>query len=147
MQSSYWGYWLIVLGIFVIMIMMLINSVTTTATQDYYLLKEVTEAAMIDAIDFAYYREFGEVKINREKFVENFLRRFSETLNMTRTYTIEFFDIFEAPPKVSVRVSTHSGTFNIGGDAATFEIVNQLDAILEMGNTGIPGIDDECPTN
>ena len=50
MKESYWGYWLILLGIFVIVIMMLINSVTTTTTQDYYLIKEVTQASMVDAV-------------------------------------------------------------------------------------------------
>ena len=76
MKEAYWGYWLILLGIFVIVIMMLVNSVTTTTTQDYYLIKETTEAAMIDAVDYGYYREYGELRINKEKFVENFLRRF-----------------------------------------------------------------------
>ena len=145
MQSSYWGYWLIVLGIFVIVIMMLINSVTTTATQDYYLLKEVTESSMIDAVDFGYYREYGELKINKEKFVENFLRRFSETVNISRNYQIDFYEIYEAPPKVSVRVSTKSNSFTIAGDSATFDIVNKLDSILEMGAGGTPGSGDYCP--
>lgn len=133
MQGSYWGYWLITLGIFVIIIMMLLNSVTTSSTQDYYLLKEVAEAAMIDSVDLGYYREFGELKINKEKFVENFLRRFSETVNISTTYQVDFYELYEAPPKVSVQVSTKSATFNIGGSSETFDIVNRIDAILEMG--------------
>ena len=61
---------------------------------DYYLLKETTEAAMIDSIDISYYRETGELKIVREKFVENFTRRFAEsTLIIGSKYTIKFFDI------------------------------------------------------
>ena len=44
MKESYWGYWLIVLGIFVIVVLMLIQSVTSTNTQDYYLVKEFTVA-------------------------------------------------------------------------------------------------------
>jgi len=132
MQSAYWGYWLIVLGIFVIVVMMLIQSVTTTNTQDYYLAKEVTEAAMMDAIDYGYWRRHGELKINAEKFVENWLRRFSEAVNINTTYDIDFFEIYEAPPKVSVEVRTKSGSFNIGGDATTFDVINRLDAILEM---------------
>ena len=112
--------------------MMLINSVTTTTTQDYYLLKEVTEASMMDAVDYAYYREYKELRINKEKFVENFLRRFSETLNINKTYDIDFYEIYEAPPKVSVKVKTSSGTYKLGGDANDFDIVNKLDAVLEM---------------
>ena len=132
MKESYWGYWLILLGIFVIVIMMLINSVTTTTTQDYYLIKEVTQASMMDAVDYKYYREYKELRINKEKFVENFLRRFSETLNINKTYDIDFYEIYEAPPKVSVRVKSNSGTFILGGDANSFDIVTKLDAVLEM---------------
>ena len=36
--------------------------------KDYYLLKEVTEAAMIDAIDLVYYRQTGDLKIIKEKY-------------------------------------------------------------------------------
>ena len=132
MKESLWGYWLIVLGIFVIIIMMLVQDFTTTNTQDYYLLKEVTEASMIDAVDYAYYRQHGEVKINKEKFVENFLRRFSETMNINKTYRIDFYGIYESPPKVSVKISTTSNTFTIAGDQTSFDIVNKLDAILEL---------------
>ena len=94
MSESYWGYWLILLGIFVIVIMMLINSVTTTTTKDYYQIKEVTQAAMIDAVDYGYYRDYGELRINKEKFVENFLRRFSETVNINKTYQVDFYAIY-----------------------------------------------------
>ena len=41
MQESYWGYWFVLLGIFITVIMMLANDATTTDTQDYYQLKEV----------------------------------------------------------------------------------------------------------
>ena len=132
MKESMWGYWLIVLGIFVIIIMMLIQSYTTTNTQDYYLLKEVTEASMIDAVDYAYYREHGDLKINKEKFVENFIRRFSESVNLNKTYRFDFYDLYEVPPKVSVKISTTTESYTIAGDEAAFEVVNKLDAILEM---------------
>lgn len=131
MSESYWGYWLIVLGIFVIVIMMLVQSVTTTSTQDYYLLKEATEASMIDAVDLSYYRRYGELKINREKFIENFLRRFSETVNISTTYHIDFYDLYEVPPKVSVKVSSRTNTFTIAGESSSFDVVNKIDAILE----------------
>lgn len=134
MKESFWGYWIIVLGIFVIIIMMLISSVTTTNTQDYYMIKDVTEAAMIDAIDYSYYRQYQELKINREKFVENFLRRFAENVSLS-TYTIDFYDLYEAPPKVSVKVTTKSGTFSVMGDSTSFDIVNKVDSILENSGT------------
>jgi len=133
MKESYWGYWLIVLGIFVIVIMMLISNVTSTNTQDYYLIKEITQASMLDAVDYGYYREYNEVKINKEKFVESFVRRFTDSVTLSTTYEVSFYEIYEAPPKVSVKVSSSSSSFNIAGDSESFDIVNKLDAILEMG--------------
>ena len=132
MKASMWGYWLIALGIFVLTIMMLLQSFTTTNTEDYYLLKEISEAALVDAIDYAHYRVEGELKINREKFVENFIRRFSETASMNKTYRIDFYEIFETPPKVSVKVSTESETFNVAGDSTSFDVINRIDSILEL---------------
>ncbi len=136
MKESFWGYWLIILGIFVIVILMLIQSVTTTNTQDYYLLKEVTESAMKDAVDYGYYREYREVRINREKFIENFIRRFSETVNINKPYKIDFYAIYEAPPKVSIRVSSNTNTFTVFGDATQMDVVEKVDAILEVGTQG-----------
>ena len=133
MKESYWGYFLILLGIFVIVIMMLVNNVTTTSTQDYYLLKEVTEAAMKDAVDWGTYRDTGELRIIKEKFIENFLRRISESVNINSTYTFEFYDLYESPPKVSIKVTTSTGQFRIGGEASSFDIVNKIDGILEDG--------------
>ena len=131
MKEVYWGYWLILLGVFITIVMMMISNVTTSSTQDYYLIKEVTEAAMLDAVDLAYYRQNGELKINREKFVESFIRRFSENVSITNTYTVDFYGIYEAPPKVSVKVSSTSSTFTIAGDAQSFKIVDKVDGILE----------------
>ncbi len=131
MKESYWGYWLITLGVFIIVILMLISNVTTNNTQDYYLIKEVTSASMVDAINYGYYREYGELKIDREKFIESFLRRFAENVSFN-TYQVDFYDIYEAPPKVSVKITTKSGSFIVAGDSASFDIVNKVDAILEL---------------
>jgi len=133
MKESYWGYWLIVLGIFVIVVMMLISNMTSTNTQDYYMIKEITQASMLDAVDYSYYRDYNEVRINKEKFVESFIRRFSDSVTLSTTYEVSFYEIYEAPPKVSVKVSSSSSSFNIAGDSESFDIVNKLDAILEMG--------------
>ena len=133
MKNAFWGYWLILLGIFIVVIMLLVRSITSNNTQDYYLIKEITENAMVDAVDFAYYREYQEIRINKEKFIECFLRRFAETASLTTTYTVSFYDIYEAPPKVSVEIKSKSGSFNVMGDATQFDIVNRIDGILEGG--------------
>ena len=139
MRESLWGYWLIVLGVFIIVVLLLVQSITSSNTQDYYLLKSITEASMLDAVDYAYYREYQEVKINKEKFYESFLRRFAEETGISTTYTITFSGVYEAPPKVSVSVTSKSDSFTINGNAEEFDIINKLDAILETNKVGLEG--------
>ncbi|HIS11979.1 MAG TPA: hypothetical protein IAB40_02585 [Candidatus Onthocola stercoravium] len=134
MKNALWGYWLVLLGIFIVVIMLLVQNLTTSSTQDYYLLKEITEAALVDAVDYSYYRTFGEIKINKEKFYESFLRRFSENASTTTTYTVSFYGVYEAPPKVSVEIKSKSNTFNVMGDSESFDMVDRINAIIE-GNT------------
>ena len=55
LKESMWGYWLVMLGIIIITVMILFQNYTTTNQQDYYLIKEITYAAMNDAVDFGYY--------------------------------------------------------------------------------------------
>ena len=131
MKNAFWGYWLILLGIFVVVIMLLVQNLTTSSTQDYYLIKEITEAALVDAVDYSYYRSYGEIKINKEKFYESFLRGFAETASLSTTYTVSFYGVYEAPPKVSVEVKSKSNTFNVVGDPESFDMVERIDAIIE----------------
>ena len=98
MTESYWGYWFILLGVFITMIMILSNDATTTDTQDYYQLKEVANSALYDAVDYSYYSQTRQIRILKEVFVENFLRRFAETVYITDAYTVEFYDLYESPP-------------------------------------------------
>lgn len=132
MKWSYAGVAVIIAGLIGLSILLLFQSLTTKNEEEYYNLKEVCEAAMIDAIDIAYYRDTGEIKMIEQKFVENFIRRFANTTSYnTSGYKISFYDIIEIPPKVSVVIETGTGTYTVGGSAEDFKIVNQLDAILE----------------
>ena len=132
MKHSYWGYWFIILGVFILVIMLLVKNVTTSTTQDYYLLKEITEASMIDAVDYSYYRKYGEAKINKEKFESSFIRRFAEVASTNNNYSINFYGVYEAPPKASVEIKTKSETFNVANvDQTSFDMVERIDAILE----------------
>ena len=93
---------------------------------DYYLLKETTEAAMVDAVDEGYYQDSGQIRVDKERFVESFIRRFSNTIDQNKNYKINFYDMNETPPKVSVKVSS--------SDSATFkdiDITTSLNAVLE----------------
>ena len=82
MKESFWGYWLVILGIFVVVIMLLIQNITSNSTQDYYSIKEISEAAMVDAVDLGYYRDYGELKINKETSFKNSLKLCRPFLSM-----------------------------------------------------------------
>lgn len=131
MKNAYWAYWLVLLGIAIVVIMLLVRNITTTTTQDYFLVKEITNASLVDAVDYAYYRSYGEIKINKEKFYESFIRRFAETASLSTTYTVSFYGVYEAPPKASVEIKSKSNSFNVLGDATEFDMVERINAILE----------------
>ena len=78
----------------------------------------------------------GEVKLNKDVFVESFLRRFSESVNNNKSYQVTIQEVIEYPPKVSIRIDTYN-TYNSTGsttlefDEGDFAIRNQVDAIFE----------------
>lgn len=131
MKESIWGLFVIVMGIVGIAVISAFQSVTSTNENNYYLLKEVTEAAMFDSVDLGHYRRTGELKILEEVFVENFTRRFSESFGRNTTFTVGIYDIIETPPKVSIVVNTGQTIQIYNYDAVDFNIGNQLDGILE----------------
>lgn len=130
MKESFWGVMVVSFGVLAIFFIFFFQSITNTSEHNYHLLKETTEAAMYDALDLAAYRQSGVIRIDREKFAENFLRRFAESALLSSTYKIEIYDINEEPPKVSIRVSSTQST-NLTGEIMEFEISESLDAILE----------------
>ena len=130
MKWTFASFLMVGLGLLGIAIIFLFQDITVSNEDDYYLLKEITEAAMVDSIDLAYYRATGEIKIIEEKFVEVFTRRFAESSTLSaKGYTIEFYDIIQEPPKVTVRIinNTHGYTLN----TEDFDIINELSAIIE----------------
>ena len=136
MKESFWGVMIFTFGVIAIILVYFFQSMTNTDEHNYTLLKEATEGAMIDAIDLAYYRTNGTVRIDQEKFVENFIRRFAESTQLSRTYVIKIYDVSEVPPKVSLQVSSTEDT-NVTGEIMEFDIVNRLDAILEVPQNGV----------
>lgn len=132
MKESLWGYWLILLGIIIITVMILLQNYTTTNQQDYYLAKEITYAAMYDAIDYGYYDKYGEVKIIKEKFVENFVRRFAESATLNKNYKINFYSIYETPPAVSIEIKSNTGEYLVGSEEMDADVTTRLSAILEL---------------
>lgn len=137
MKESMWGYAIIVLGILAVGIIWFFATTTRTDQHNYNLLKETTEAAMMDAVDLSAYRKCKDadpesecIRIDEEKFVENFIRRFAENADLSNAYKIEIYDINEAPPKVSLRIYSSEKTTTTG-EIIEFSIVNNIDAILE----------------
>ena len=92
MNSSMWMYFFMVMGILGIVLINIFGHVVISNEQNYYLLKEISEAAMVDAVDLKAYRDGvgwdgvtedtdpesmhclegipGTVRIVKEKFVE-----------------------------------------------------------------------------
>ena len=131
MKESFWGAFIIGFGVIVLMIIFFFQNVTNTDEHNYNLLKETTEAAMFDAFDLASYQADGTIRIDREKFVESFLRRFADNATLAKTYRIEIYDVNEEPPKVSIRVVSGEST-SVTGEILDFTIDNRLDAIMEI---------------
>ena len=132
MKWSFASLGLIMLGLFGLLIIILFNEITVSNEQDYYNLKNAAEASMIDAVDVAYYRLTGEIKISKEKFVENFTRRFTENSTFGQgNYSIVFYDIMESPPKVSLGIYDNTNSYNIYNIETDAKIVNEITAILD----------------
>lgn len=123
---------IILLSVIALLLLNVLSNYSTGGELDYYLVKETVDAAMVDAIDASYLRTCGLYRMDKEKFVESFLYRFADSVDTTRSYEIEIFDINEVPPKVSVRVDSLTAlTFNAQGEQLAANITTSYDAILE----------------
>lgn len=125
-----WGYLIIVLGVLAIGVIWFFANSTRTDQHNFNLLKETVEASMLDAVDLSAYRKDGTIKIDEQIFVESFVRRFADSADLSNFYVIEIYDINETPPKVSLRISSKKET-TATGNVVQFDIVNNIDAILE----------------
>lgn len=130
MKESFWGVMVVGLGVLAIFFVFFFQSITNTDEHNYHILKETTEAAMYDAFDLGAYRQDGTVRIDREKFVESFLRRFAESATLANTYQIDIYDVNEEPPKVTLVVKSGKET-GLTGEQMEFTIENKISAILE----------------
>lgn len=137
MKESFWAVMVVTLGITSIFLVYYFQTVTNTSEHNYELLKETTEAAMFDSLDLARYRKDSVIRIDQEKFVNSFLRRFAESATLAHEYNIKIYDVHEQPPKVSIRVDTfeQNRTFSIGGTLFSTALSNNIDAILETKYT------------
>ena len=139
MKWSFATVGLLIMGLFGFLVIIMFNEITVSNEQDYYTLKDATEAAMIESIDVAYYRLTGEIKMVQEKFVENFTRRFTETSTFGQgNYAVVYNQISETPPKVSLMIVDATNSYNIYNtysvelDPTQVNVVNKLSAILDV---------------
>lgn len=126
---------IILLALIALNLLSVLSNYSTGSELDYYLLKETTNAAMVDALDKTYLRTCGLYRIDKERFIESFLYRFATNIDATRGYKVGFYDINEVPPKVSVKIDSYTTLgFNIGdkdGGTEAANISTSYDAILE----------------
>ena len=130
MNKAFWAVFVVGVGLVSVAFIFFFQNATNTEEQNYALLQEVTEAAMYDAVDIASYKATGTIRIDAEKFVENFVRRFAESVSLGNTYVIDIYDINETPPKVTLKVSTKLNS-NVTGELLEFDLTNRISANLE----------------
>lgn len=157
MNESLWMYFFMLIGILGIVIINIFGQVIVSNEQNYYLLKEVTEAAMYDSVDYYAYRDGvgwdgvtketspesmhcesnvpGTIRIIREKFVESFLRRFAQNADLNRHYRVVIHDLDECPPKVSISLIASERfsllqIFNVYYDTDE-DVINTITGIIE----------------
>jgi len=120
---------IILLAIMALAVVNIINNYSASNELTESLLKDTVEASMLDAVDLSYYRiSGGVIRMDKEKFVENFTRRFAESVSSDKDYQVKIYDIYEIPPKVTIQVgSSTTATFEGEG----LDIVNKISGILE----------------
>ena len=133
MKHAMWGYMFIALGLVIIAILFLVNNLTTSDEEDFYVAREVMQSAMTEATDYGTYLVSGDVVMSREKFVEIFLRRFAESVTPNKNYQVDFYQIYEYPPAATVRIRTTTGTTNVKDNPVNVDVDTILSAILVIG--------------
>ena len=69
--------------------------------------------------------------MDKEKFLESFVRRFADSVDGTRDYNIDVYDLNETPPKVSVKISSKSSSASKNNST---DITTNVDMIIESKN-------------
>lgn len=123
------------LGIIILasLTLLLINVITNYSSGgevDFYLVKETSESALKDSLDPMFLSRNGVIRMDKEKFMEAFIRRFADNVNDTREYTISFYGLNEVPPKVSIKVDSLTA-LSFKGEAAN--ISTSINQLVEMG--------------
>ena len=128
MNKGMLGVGIILMGLMALLLINIISNYSSGGELDYYLLKETTEAALEDSLDLEFQSSYGLPRMDKDKFVESFLRRFANNVDGTRTNDVKFIDLNEIPPKVSVKIDSNT-VLSYNGEDST--ISTQIDQIVE----------------
>lgn len=129
MSKGYALVGVIMLALLALGVVNIVNNYASSNELDVSLLRDTVEAAMYDSVDLGYYRvSKGIIRMDKEKFAENFTKRFAESAPSNRNYKIRLIDINETPPKVTVMIGSSTVATFAGED---FDIVNVISGILE----------------
>ena len=97
MNKGMLGIGIILMGIIALLMVNIISNFSSGGELDYYLLKETSDASMIDALDKDFYTNYGLYRIDKEKYAESFIRRFAQGVDGTRSYQVDIIDVNELP--------------------------------------------------
>lgn len=127
---------IILLSLIALLLLSVLNNYSSGSDLDYYLVKETADAAMVESLDPLVFSKCGLRRLDKERFVENFLYRFSKSVDASRDYKVSFYDINEIPPKVSVKVDSLTVLAMKNGqaddaDRVSADITTSYDAVLE----------------
>lgn len=128
---------IIIMAIIGLLLINIISNHSTGGELDYYLVKETSEAAMEDALDSNFYARNGVLRMDKEKFVESFIRRFANNVETSREYNIGFYGVNEVPPKVSIKIDSNT-TLNFKGE--TLPITTSINQLVETSYSKDPYI-------
>ena len=64
---------IILLAVTALLLINVISNYSTGGELDYYLVKETSEAAMVDALDNTFYTRHGLLRMDKELFIESIL--------------------------------------------------------------------------
>ena len=117
---------IIIMASLTLIIINVISSYSTGGEVDFYLVKETSESALKESLDPFFLSRNGVIRMDKEKFMESFIRRFADNVNDTREYTIGFYGLNEVPPKVSIKIDSATALSFEGEAAVISTTINQL---------------------
>ena len=134
MKYSFWGFGMIMLGLFGLVFLVMFESITINNESEYYVLKEAMEASMLESVDFACYRIGTDSENPDDGCGDDDVKIAASISGDVSQYKLQFYDIIEKPPKATVVISgkTQEYVLSTKGNGNSFELVNDLNGILEL---------------